>query len=184
MDSQMAQMMQEMDSEFEGNNDDNDALHRSHSNTSHVKEPANLSQPTATPQIYNNENNIPNELTHVSVSDLRTSSNTPIFKTINETLTEYLNNFHQANIMRGNNTIAFSFNDKFSVSLSGRQASPASVAYQDEMHGTKEGPDSPIKTRNVDSPGHQILDNFSSNDGVDRNSGIGMACHHFRQYQC
>ena len=79
--------------------------------------------------------------------------------------------------MRGNNAIVSSFNDNFLVCLSGRHSSPATVAHQDEMHGSKEGPDAPMKTRSVEShkpfsDRYQILDNFSPNDGVDRNSGI------------
>lgn len=69
--------------------------------------------------------------------------------------------------MRGNNAIACSFNDNFLVRLSGgRHSSPETVASSDEMHGTNERPDAPVKTGSVDSLGNH--------DGKDRDSGIGM----------
>ena len=153
---------------------------RSNSNPSQIEDPASL--PT-TPQIDNNGNNVPNKVTQwpVSGSDGDTSSGS-IFRTVNGILTKSLNYFHQTNIIRENNAIAFSFNDNFLVRLTGRHSSPATVAQQEKMQGTKEGPDAPIKTRSVDSSGnrktfsdrHQKLDNFGPNDGVDRNSGISM----------
>jgi hypothetical protein len=157
----------------------NVALHPSQSN------PSQPAQPTTTPQIDDNGNNAPNKLTRLSASgfDVPSSSGGPIFRTIDGIFTKYLNDFHQANIMRGNNAIEFSFNDNFLVRLSGRHSSPATIAHQDEMHQTKEGPDAPIKTRSAESQGnhipfsdrHQVLDdNFSPNDEVDRNSGISM----------
>ena len=121
----------------------NDALHRSHSNSPHTKEPANLSQPTTTPQI------------DVSASGFNVLSSSGI-------LTKSSDNFYQTNITRENNAIAFSFNDNFLVRLSGRYSSPVTVAHQGEMHGTKERPDALIKTRSTDFfDRHQILDNFS-----------------------
>jgi hypothetical protein len=107
-------------------------------------------------------------------------SSDSIFRMMNEKLSKYLGYFHQTNIIRENNAISSSFNDNFLVRLSGKHSSPAAVPHQDEMHGTKEGPDAPIKTGSVDvdSPGDretfsdcsQILDNFE----VYRDSGIGM----------
>ena len=145
--------------------------HLSNSFPSHIEEPANLS---TTPQIDNNgnNNNVPNKATHVSASEFDfPPPSGSLFRTINGTLTKFLDYFHQTNIIRENNAIAFSFNN-FLVRLTGRHSSPATVAQQ-------EGPDAPIKTRSVDSPGNYKTfsgrhHNFCPNDGVDRNCGISM----------
>ena len=62
--------------------------------------------------------------------------------------------------MRGDNAMSFHSTTTFwfvGEASFGKHSSPETVTHRDEMHGTKEGPDVPIKTRSVNRLSHTLF---------------------------